>query len=629
MGPTLIGLLQESVVKFASLAALKFRGPEGEFQTLTYAGLYNAVKELGTGLISMGLPPGTHVALLSENNPRWLVADLAILGCAGVDVPLSARVSDRELEQVMTHADCEAAIVEDTSLLHRFLSLRRRLQHLKKIIVMDFTGAKPDAGIGEERVLVYSWDEALKKGRARIARGGRQFELRCASVTPADMATLVYTSGTTGRPKGVMLSHGSIMHNVTSVHANMSPGPGTVWLSVLPVWHSFERIVEYCSISFGSTMACSRPNEWKILEDLKDLSPEYLVVVPTLLEAMEKSIGRTIGKIGGLLIHFEKFYQVFSGFIMGRYPRFRREERVLEIFAAIPPLVLLSPVKLASQLFLRGRIRGLLGGRLRAIICGGGALPAHLDRYFAAIGVNVLEGYGLTEASPIVSMRSEKAPVMGTVGRPLASTEVMIVGDKGESLSPGRKGHVLVKGPQVMLGYYKDPVATRQLLSPDGWLKTGDSGIFTMDGNLVITGRMKHAIVLHSGERVEPESIEMVIQESPYVQEAVLVGESRDSLGLLIVPNHEMLRKLADSRKIPSTDPKVLVGNPAVYRFYQEEVQSQLVNNGIYFPGGKAPRIALLPGEFEIGRELTRTFTKRREVIAALYGGVIERLYRS
>lgn len=212
---------------------------------------------------------------------------------------------------------------------------------------------------------------------------------------------------------------------------------------------------------------------------------------------------------------------------MGRYPRFRREERVLEIFAAVLPLVLLSPVKLVSQLFLRNRVHGMLGGKLRAIVCGGGALPAYLDRYFAAIGVNVLEGYGLTEASPIVSMRAEKSPVLGTVGRPLASTEVRIVGDAGESLPPGRKGHVQVKGPQVMLGYYKDPAATRQLLADDGWLSTGDSGIFTVDGNLVITGRMKNAIVLRSGERVEPEPIEAVVQESPYVQEAVVVGENR------------------------------------------------------------------------------------------------------
>jgi long-chain acyl-CoA synthetase len=226
-------------------------------------------------------------------------------------------------------------------------------------------------------------------------------------------------------------------------------------------------------------------------------------------------------------------------------------------------------------------------------------------------------------------MRAEKSPVLGTVGRPLPSTEIRILGEAGDALPPGRKGIVHIKGPQIMLGYYKDPAATRQMLSPDGWLNTGDTGILTVDGNLVITGRMKHAIVMSSGERVEPEPIEMVIQESPYVQAAVVVGDSRDSLGLLIVPNMDSLKSLAESRKIPWADQKDLVGNPAVYRFYQEEVQSRLVNNGIYFPGGKAAKIALLPSDFEIGRELTRTLSKRREVIVELYGGVIERLYRS
>ena len=565
MGPTLIGLLQESVVKFASLAALKHRGPDG-LRTVTFAELYTAVKELGTGLVAIGLAPRTHVGILSENNPRWLIADLAIIGCACIDVPLSTGMTDGEIEYVLSHGDCDFAVVEDGASLHRLLSLRRRLPRLRKIVVMDFAGPKPNAGTGDERVLIYAWDEVLKKGRTRIARGERQFDLRGASVTPADTATLVYTSGTTGRPKGVMLSHGSAMHNVTNVRASISPEPGAAWLSVLPVSHPFERMVEYCSLSFGSTIVYSRPSVWKIFDDLTALSPEYLVIVPALLEAMEKSIAKRLGFLQGLLIRFEKFYQVFSGFIMGRYPRFRREERVLEIFAAIPPLLLLSPVKLASHFSCGAACGGLLGGKLKAIICGGGPLPSYLDHFFAAIGVNILEGYGLTEASPIVSMRTEKAPVLGTVGRPLPSTEVKILGENGEVLPPGRKGSVLVKGPQVMQGYYKDPAATRQILSPEGWLETGDSGILTVDGNLVITGRMQHALVMRSGERVEPEPIEMVIQESPYVQEAVLVGNRREGLGALIVPNMDWLRRFADSRHIPWADPKELVGNPVVRR---------------------------------------------------------------
>jgi len=627
MGPTLIGLLQESVVKYASLAALKHGNPEGGLRTITYAELYAAVKEAGTGLIAIGLAPGTHVAILSENNPRWLIADLAILGSRGVDVPLGTAMSDRELEQVLAHADCDFAVVEDAASLHRLLSLRRRLPRLRRIVVFDFTGPKPHAGTGDERVLIYSWDEVLKKGRTKIARGDRQFDLRGAALTPAETATLVYTSGTTGRPKGVMLTHGNIMHTVTSVSASISPEPGAAWLSVLPVWHSFERTVEYCSLSFGSTIVYSRPSVWKIFDDMMGLSPEYLVIVPTLLEAMEKSLGKRLSFLPQLLVRFEKFYLVFSGFIMGRYPRFRREERVLEIFAAIPPLVLLSPLKLLSHFLLRRRMRKLLGGRLKAIICGGGPLPSYLDHFFSAIGVDILEGYGLTEASPIVSLRSEKSPVLGTVGKPLPTTEVRIIGENGEALPPGRKGSVLVKGPQIMKGYYKDPAATRQILSEDGWLDTGDNGMLTVDGNLVITGRAQHALKLRSGERVEPEPVEMALQESPCIQEAVLVG--RESLGLLIVPNMDWLRRYAAGRRIHFRDPKELLTNPAVMRFYDEEVMAQLVNRGIRLPGGAPPRIVLLPAVFEVGRELTRTLSKRREVITQMYGGLIERLGRS
>ncbi|MGO9413043.1 MAG: AMP-dependent synthetase/ligase [Spirochaetia bacterium] len=629
MGQTLIGLLQESVVKYASLAALKTRKPDDSFQTLTYAELYTLVKELGTGLIAIGLLPGAHVAIVAENNQNWLITDLAILGSGGVDVPLSPRSADREIEHVIAHSDCELAIVENAAVLTRLLAVRKRLVKLKKIVVMEFNGAKPQAGMGEERVLIYTWEDVLKKGNRKIAKGERGFDLRAASVAAADTATLLYTSGTTGKPKGVMLSHGNIMHNVTNVHACISPPTGATWLSVLPVWHSFERTVEYCSLSFGGTIAYSQPSEWKIFDDLRALRPHYLVIVPSLLESVAKSLEKRLGLVEGLFIRFEKFYLVFSGFVMGRYPRFRKQERLLEIFAAFLPLVLLSPVKLASHFILRRRVQTVLGGNLAAIVCGGGALPAHLDRFFAALGVDVLEGYGLTEASPIVAVRTGKYPVLGTVGKPLPQTEVRIAGENGENLPPGRKGSVWIKGPQVMMGYYKDPLSTRQILSADGWLDTGDSGLLTYDGNLVITGRTKHTIVLGSGERVEPEPIEMVVQESPYVQEAVVVGDRRDSLGLLIVPNMDALRRLAESRRISWADEKDLASNPAIYRFFQEEVQARLVNNGIHFPGGRAVRIALLPARFEVGRELTRTLSKKREVITDLYAGVIERLYRS
>ncbi len=629
MGPTLIGLLQESVVKYASLAALKTRNPDGSFLTLTYAELYQAVKELGTGLITIGLQPKKHVALIAENNYRWLITDFAVLGCGAVDVPLSSKTSDREMETILSHSDCEFALVENQTSLSRLLYLRRRLPKLRKIVVLDMPGPKPRSDTEFGRILIYSWDEIQKKGRSRIERGGRQFDLRAADVASADVATLLYTSGTTGSPKGVMLSHGNIMHNVTAVGANISPSPGNVILSVLPVWHSFERTVEYCSISFGCTIAYSQPTDWKIFDDLRTISPDYVVVVPTLLENMQKSMEKRIGFLEQLFFKFERFYLVFSGFVTGRFPRFKPEERILEIFAAILPLMMLSPVKLLSHFVVKRGVKNIMGTGLKAIVCGGGPLSAYLDRYFAAIDVVILEGYGLTETAPIVSVRPEKMPILGTVGRPLPHTEVRIVGENGEILPAGRKGAIHIKGPQVMLGYYKDQKSTDEIITADGWLSTGDSGALTLDGNLVVTGRMKNTIVLGSGERVEPEPIELAVQESPYVQEAVVVGNKRDTVGLLIVPNIDALRRFADSKKISYADFADLVRNPLVYRLFQEEVQMRLLNRGIGFPGGRAAKLAILPSGFEIGRELTRTLSKRREVIAGMYGNVIERLYRS
>jgi long-chain acyl-CoA synthetase len=628
MGPTLIGLLQESVVKYSSLAALKTRTGDGASLTLTYGELYQAVREFGAGLLTIGLSPGRHVAIIAENNYRWLVSDLAVLGCGGVDVPLSSGRPDRDLEHVLSHADCEIALVENHTVLSRLLYLRRRLPRLRKIVVMDLPGPKPRPGAGPGRILVYSWEEVLKKGRSRIERGDRQFDLRAAGVTAADVATIVYTSGTTGRPKGVMLSHGNIMHNVLTVQGNVTPSPGMIWLSVLPVWHAFERTVEYCSLYFGCTIAYSEPSEWKIFEDLKALKPHYLVVVPGILEGMHKSLEKRLGFLDSLLARFERFFLVFSGFVTGRFPRFRTEERVLEAFAALLPLIVLSPVKLLSLLTLHRRVKALTGGALRAIICGGGPLPAHVDRAFAALGVDVLEGYGLTETAPFVSVRSEKAPVLGSVGRPLPQTEVRIAGADGQPLPPGGRGQVHVRGPQVMLGYYKDPAATRECLSADGWLKTGDVGMLTRDGNLVITGRGRRAIVLASGERVEPEPIEIALRESPYVREAVVVGEQRESVALLIVPEMEALRGVARARGIRPDNTAELLKNPGIINFYQAEAQSRLINNGIAFPGGRGVKLALIPAGSEPGRELGGPGIKR-EVLVEMHGPLIERLYRS
>ena len=308
--------------------------------------------------------------------------------------------------------------------------------------------------------------------------------------------------------------------------------------------------------------------------------------MPALLETLAKGIEKRLSLVENLLVRFEKFYLVFSGFIMGRYPRFRREERLLEIFAAVPALLTLSPIKLISALTLRRKVRSLLGGALKAIVYGGGPLPAYLDRFFAAIGVDVLEGYGLTEASPIVSVRSERAPVLGTAGRPLPSTEVRIVGDKGEVLPPGRKGEVQVRGPQVMMGYYQDAVATRQVLSPEGWLETGDGGMLTIDGNLVIAGRMKHTIVLRlrrAGGAGAHRGGDPGVTVHPAGR-----GGGRQPRRAGDSPGARTRKRCASSRRPAGSRGRTIASSWAARRSTdssRKRSQSRLVNNGILFPG--------------------------------------------
>jgi long-chain acyl-CoA synthetase len=628
VAPTLISLLQEAVVRYPSLAVLKAANPDGGPLLLTYAELYEAVRDLGTGLATVGLAKGTHVAIVAENGWRWLVTDLAVLGCGAADVPLSATLGDRELEYVLNHADCEMAVVESTALVARIAAFRRRVPKLRRIIVMEpGSGPRPRLDREAGRILVHSWEDVIAKGRARLARGDRQFDLRAAGITSADTATILYAHSGGSRPRGVMLSHGNIMHNVTSINTRISPSPGDGWLSVLPIWRIAERVAEYVSLSFGSTIIYSRPSEWRIFDDLREHRPGWLVVDPQLLAEIAHGIEKRVGPLASLAIRFEKFYGVFAGFIAGRYPRYRREERALEIFAAILPLVLFSPVRLLSSLVLGRKVGALVGGGLRAIICGGSVTPG-LDRYFYAIGITLLEGYGLPEASPIVSLRSEKAPLLGTAGKPLPLTEVQVVDDAGEPLPFGRSGNLRVRGPQVMQGYYKDEAGTREVLSPDGWLVTGDTALATLDGSLVILGRALRTITLRTGEELQPEPLEEALESSPYIRDAVVVGDHRELPGLLIVPEVKELARWARAHDIPFEVDRELVHNPAVFRMLQEEVQARLVGSGIALPGGRTPRLAVLPSRFEVGRELSQGGAKRREAIDRLYEGVISRMYR-
>jgi len=317
---------------------------------------------------------------------------------------------------------------------------------------------------------------------------------------------------------------------------------------VLPVWHSFERILQYLILQSGATIAYSKPVGSILLADMQAVQPHWFPSVPRIWESVKDGIYKNIkqsSKVKRVLFRFfvgvGESFAYFRNHLLGRYPRFSPRNRVLEIVAAIVPFLLLAPLWALGDILVYKKIKTKLGKNFIAGVSGGGALPGAVDRFFDAIGVLILEGYGLTETAPVLGVRLKTHPVIGTVGPVHRGTEIKIVGESGEILGPGQKGVIHVRGPQIMMGYYKRPDLTARIMDKEGWLDTGDLGMLSYDGEIKITGRAKDTIVLRGGENIEPLPIEQRLAESSYIQQAVVLGQDEKYLAALIVPKQANL----------------------------------------------------------------------------------------
>lgn len=521
---------------------------EGQGRSYTYGQLWSKAGSLARALRELGLRKGEKVFLLSDNRPEWLICDLGVLRAGGVDVPRGSLSPQAELKELLHHSDSTVLIAEGPEKLRAL----QELPPLKAVILME--GEAPGAVILEE----------LTNAVPPLEDPGPAEE--------GDLATILYTSGTTGRPKGAMLSHGNLVANAKQALKTLSIYPEDLLLAILPLWHAFERMVEYAGLAAGARVFYTDLR--RFLQDLRRVQPTVLAAVPRIWEAVRKR-----ARIPKVLLE----------------AAFRWRQR-----RHLPSL----PLFLIGEALAFRRLREALGGRLRLAISGGGSLPLEVDRFFMACGLCLLNGYGLTEASPIVSVRTPERNALGTVGRPLPDTQVKV------------EGTIKVKGPQVMMGYYKDPEATSQVLQ-QGWLDTGDLGHITPEGELVITGRAKDTIVLLGGENVEPEPIEERLRESPLIEDATVVGQDKKHLVALILPVEEV-------RHLP---PRELEG------MLHREVE-RLVNADPRFrPEERIVRFAILRQSlFEERLEgeplLTPTMKKRRFLIERRFRELIDRLYR-
>lgn len=636
MYQTIPQMFEEIAQKYPDMDAQMSKDAKGAFHATTYRQLQGRVRAMAAALDSLGLEKRENVGLISDNRGQWLVADLAVLSLGAIDVPRGRDAMPYELSFILGYTESRYCFVENEEQLLKILDLKPQLPALRHLIVMDESIITNTMELETTYgVTIHRFSELLDIGVRLLADEtmARKLQLRLREGSSEDTATLIFTSGTTGDPKGVMLCHRNFIHQLNQLPEIVEFKPGQRWLSVLPVWHSFERILQYLILSQASTIAYSKPIGKILLTDLQRINPSFMGSVPRIWETVKAGVYQTIKSKGRLQ---QKMFDFFVGLAMaktkycdmlhGRVATFRKRSRILDVCRSLLPLAVLTPLwHLGDKLAFR-QIKAKLGANFIAGVSGGGSLSAPVDTFFKAIGISLLDGYGLTESAPVVAVRTYRRQVSATV-RPLGGTEVRIVDEQGRDVAPGAKGVVMVRGPQVMQGYYKRPDLTERVMDQDGWLDTGDLGMWTYDGDFSICGRAKDTIVLSGGENLEPVPIEARLCESEYIEQAVVVGQDKKYLGALIVLASKMVEHYLKEHQIPYINRGHLEDIPEVKALVNREIQSAVSNKHGFKSFEQVNKFIIIDHSFEVGRELSAKQEIKRHKIHEIYKEEIESMY--
>ncbi len=564
--------------------------------------LLERVRDLSLGLSSVGMARGDRVALLSDNRPEWVFTDLAVQAAGAITVPMYPTLSVEQVAFILRDSEATIAVASTPLLLEKLTAAAVDAPALKTLVVMDVPPSWPPP-LPRPGMSVVSFAQVAERGHKQILDSwgvARKFHDDAKAVRPEDVATIVYTSGTTGEPKGVVLTHGNLIANVAGVDGVLDLGPDDRALSFLPLCHAFERTVVYFYLTHGVSVIFGESFN-TIGRDLAQTKPTIVTGVPRIFEKLhERIVSKGLSQKGVRQRVFRWALNLAS-----------KHGRRLESGKA-PSAWMRARVKLADRLVFQ-RIRDVLGGRLGFAVSGGAPLPAELGRFFYGAGVPILEGYGLTETSPVLTVMPLRAIRFGTVGPALPNVELRIAPD----------GEILARGPNIMTGYYRRPADTADVIR-DGWFHTGDIGALDEKGYLRITDRKKALIITSAGKNVAPQPIEEAFRSHPLVAEVVLIGEQRPFMTLLIVPE---LHELATRLKWPSDEPPADFTTRDDARALYEAVVDSVNERLAQFEHVK--RFAILPRAFsgESG-ELTPTLKVKRRIVEEKYAGVIERMYR-
>ncbi|MCL2758681.1 MAG: AMP-binding protein [Treponema sp.] len=632
---TLPRIIQKNVRDNPNCVAQYSKDKDEVFQPTTFTEMYNEILSYAAGLKEEGIKRGDHVGFVSDNRKEWLITSFALHCLGAADVPRGCDSMAEELAYIISFADCKTAVLENEAQMAKLLPLRAKMPQLSMFIIIDNDFDKNQYSSALSGIRVIGYNDIMAKGKAIISKdGAKLIEAEIDQGKPDDLATIIFTSGTTGEPKGVMLSHKNIINQPLVANRVLGNKPGDIWLTVLPVWHSFERAVQYISLYEGGSLAYSKPIGKIMLADLQKMRPTYLTAVPRLWEALRAGVYRNAAASGktkalNLFVNIGGAHQKFKNMILGRIPQFKKRFLPLDILIAIIPFLLLSPLRGLGNALVFKKIKNMLGGRLKAGVSGGAALPQAVDKFFGAAGIIMMEGYGLTETAPVVAVRLFHHPVPETIGPQFPNMEVIIRDiDTGNELKPGQKGVVFARGPQIMQGYYKKPDETKKVIDSEGWFNTGDLGLKTFKGEIKLTGRAKDTIVLMGGENVEPVPIEDKIRDSIYIDHAVVMGQDQKYLAALIVPSFENIEAYAKENNISYMDIESLVKTPEIRELIQAEI-TERVNRKTGFRGFEMIFRSIPIGKpFEGGKELSGKMDYKRHYINDVFKKEIAELFK-
>ncbi len=622
-------LYQQAAERYEDRPAIAAREKGGDYVSTSYRELFAIGKNLATALIALDLQAREHVGIISSNRPEWIFADCAIQVAGAVNVPRGIESTEAEMNYILNHSGVRFVFIENAAVWEKFHSC---LPSTSCVILMDASSWQ------DGTIAKYVLHDLIAQGAALRKAGDCRVEERISKILPEDLFTLIYTSGTTGLPKGVQLTHANAVSQIRDLPFDLQADDRA--LTILPVWHSYERVFELVVLSWGVVMYYTSLRA--IAEDLKTVRPTVMCSAPRLWEGLYRRIllklrssspfRRFIFHLAYLAARRVKLAEsFFHGNALDIKGRTLPENVGLAIVHSLCWCIWFLPYCLFDKLVLK-KIRAMIGGKFRGTISGGGALQTHVDEFFNFAGIPILEGYGLTETSPVLAVRTWKNLVIGTVGSPYPETEIRIVDlESNQILYPdfsrrdqgrGRIGEIHARGPQVMKGYYGDEATTAQVLH-DGWLNTGDIGMMTFNDCLKIFGRSKDTIVLLSGENVEPLPLEACLLSSPLIEQCMIVGQDEKHLGALIVPSLEGLTAVG----IIARSLKELADNRRVIQLIDAEIRQLINETNDFKPFEHIVSWRIVPKPFEVGDELTQTLKLKRYIITKKYAPLIHAMF--